>query len=178
MKGNKKIILAICLVVVVCVVAYVIKEGSKSSGVSVSKPTLKTYSIKYPAVSFSYPSFLNVLQQNDETNTSSTTLVFSSGKNQILFIVSQKSSLEAEKQRASLEKMSSKDGRSRLSSDKITIGDFSGFKFLLDFEKSRYVLFKDYQGMVMVVESEIAALSDKELPDLEAILVSIISSIH
>jgi hypothetical protein len=180
MKKNIKVILIAGLIVLACVVVYVLNQNkSLDKGVQ-DKPisTIKTYSIKNPPIDISYPSFFSVLQQNDETNTSSSAVVFSSGKNQIFLTISKKSSSDAEAEKASLDAKSSKNSKSRLSSDKITIGDFTGFKFLLDFERSRYVLFKNQGGSTLVIDSEISAPSNKELPDLEAILLPMIASIH
>lgn len=180
MEKNKKIIGLVFLAVVLVLVVYAVRHNNSSSKMIENRPTstLKTYSLKNPPVSIVYPSFFNVLEQNNQTSTTSTSVVFSAGKNEILFTVSRKSSSDVQKDKASIEKKLTKDPRGALSTERIKIGDFSGFKFLVAFEKSRYIVFKDQGETTLVVDSEISAPSDKELPDLEAKLLAMITSIH
>lgn len=167
------------MVVVAIVVFVVISNSASVKKIVDNKPltSIKTYTIKNLGVNFNYPGSFNVLEQIGQDNASSTTLVLSSGKNQILFIVAKKSRSDAEKDKVDIEKRLAKDSRSGKSTEKIRVGDFYGYKFLIDFEKSGYSLFKDLDGSSLVIQSEINAPSNRELTDLEDILRSMITSV-
>lgn len=173
----KKFSILILLLVVIIVGAIYAANSSPSAGDSPKIQSTRLYSNEALGLNFEYPGRFTVLQQfpAGASSTAPIAIVLSADDGQIVVAPSLVSMAEGQKDVLRNETTLFQDASGRMRNSKITLGQFTGFKSLVDFNNSRYILYLP-AGTDHTLELKIdtSAKTPDSLLSIEEILRSIL----
>lgn len=180
MKIEKKSTLSIIIIILVLITVIVCVYKIADLGtVTNATPALRTYQIKNLDLTFNYPKDFTVLEQVQENSTTSPVLLaLSSNRGQINLTFSTLFTEEAKREKSINDKTLFLDVASKMKNSKITIVDFEGYKSLVDFNRSEYLVYKNVTS-ASSLRVQIKTYSDVSggLLDMENDVISILNSI-
>ena len=173
-------------VVIVIVIALIgalllFKEygSNQSKTIQPTEDYNATYRNDNLKLSFNYPKRFSVLEQFDEKDPQKETkAVFSSGQDKITLVFSVKPTTSVQKEKDYNKKFLFQDSGAMMRNSEIIIGESDGFKSLIDFNSSRYVIYRQMdQVSSLIVHIDMISDSADGLLKLESILQSMFSNL-